>query len=533
MSIQVKRRREAAAFLNRFTGAQAELIVDTTNSRVQVHDGATPGGWPAAKLAETQTIGYTQVADADYAVTVADALVAVTALTGSHTLTLPASATYPAGRVLRILDASGRASPSTRIVVAVQNPDGVDGGSSLAIQAPFGSLELVSNGAGKWFALQDSISSLGNLSQLAVNTAVDPTNPISATLNSALLNALSSNYSGTGDIRLKLNKQAAANTGSLLLQDGFSGRAEIGLCGDDDLHFKVSSDGANWVEALRVSAQTGAVSFVGAIQIAALNGGALAGNRNRIINGSFQVNQRAVASGVSLAAGFYGFDRWKAGSGGAALTFSAAAPDTALTIASGTLVQVIEGVNVEGGNYVLSWRGSSQARVSQGALPTAGFSAGPIRLSGLASGANIFVEFAVGSVGLVQLEPGLVATPFERRPLGAELMLCMRYFQTSYDPGVAPGSASATPSLSTNICGSTQSATIATIVFPTPMRGRPTGTIFSPKSGASGSCYRNNAAADAPASFQNLTSTGCSIGVSNTVVANEGLQANYTMSAEI
>lgn len=52
MSVQVKRRREAASFLATFTGAQGELIVDTTNNRVQVHDGATAGGFPAAKLSE-------------------------------------------------------------------------------------------------------------------------------------------------------------------------------------------------------------------------------------------------------------------------------------------------------------------------------------------------------------------------------------------------------------------------------------------------------------------------------------------------
>ena len=51
MSVQVRRRRESAAFLSGFVGAQGELIVDTTNNRVQVHDGVTPGGWPAARLA--------------------------------------------------------------------------------------------------------------------------------------------------------------------------------------------------------------------------------------------------------------------------------------------------------------------------------------------------------------------------------------------------------------------------------------------------------------------------------------------------
>ena len=52
MSVQVKRRREAATFLAGYVGAQGELLVDTTNNRVQVHDGATPGGWPAARLAD-------------------------------------------------------------------------------------------------------------------------------------------------------------------------------------------------------------------------------------------------------------------------------------------------------------------------------------------------------------------------------------------------------------------------------------------------------------------------------------------------
>ena len=55
MSVQVKRRRDTAASVAAYTGAQGELIVDTTNNRVTVHDGATAGGWPAAKLSEVLT----------------------------------------------------------------------------------------------------------------------------------------------------------------------------------------------------------------------------------------------------------------------------------------------------------------------------------------------------------------------------------------------------------------------------------------------------------------------------------------------
>jgi hypothetical protein len=52
MSVQVKHRRDTAANISAFTPAQGELIVDTTNNRVIVGDGATAGGWPAAKLGE-------------------------------------------------------------------------------------------------------------------------------------------------------------------------------------------------------------------------------------------------------------------------------------------------------------------------------------------------------------------------------------------------------------------------------------------------------------------------------------------------
>jgi len=39
----------------------------------------------------------------------------------------------------------------------------------------------------------------------------------------------------------------------------------------------------------------------------------------------------------------------------------------------------------------------------------------------------------------VQLEAGSVATPFERRDYGRELMMCQRYYQKSYNTDVAPG----------------------------------------------------------------------------------------------
>ena len=52
MSEQLQLRRGTATNIASFTGAQGECVVDTTNNRIAVHDGATLGGWSAAKLSE-------------------------------------------------------------------------------------------------------------------------------------------------------------------------------------------------------------------------------------------------------------------------------------------------------------------------------------------------------------------------------------------------------------------------------------------------------------------------------------------------
>jgi hypothetical protein len=147
MSVQVKRRRDTAANVAAYTGAQGELIVDTTNNRVTVHDGVTAGGWAAAKLSDQ-----------------------------------------------------------------------------------FG--------------------------PIGVGTAPDPSNPLSVYGASALFNGTSFSFT--------INKSASGNTASILFQDGFSGRAQFGLTGDDNFHFKVSANGSTWTEAIMLDAATGAATFANA-----------------------------------------------------------------------------------------------------------------------------------------------------------------------------------------------------------------------------------------------------------------------------
>jgi hypothetical protein len=112
-----------------------------------------------------------------------------------------------------------------------------------------------------WVDALSAIAAFQNLALLGIGTSADATNPFSAKLNKALWTAKSVAEGGTGDLRYTMNKEAAAKTLSLLLQTAFSGRAEIGLTGDDDLHIKVSADGAAWTEAVKVNRATGFVSF--------------------------------------------------------------------------------------------------------------------------------------------------------------------------------------------------------------------------------------------------------------------------------
>ena len=128
----------------------------------------------------------------------------------------------------------------------------------LAFVADEGDLYVFTGGA--WIALAATLDTLQNLTRLGLGTTADAANPLAAKLNGALLTARRVGEGGSGDLRLTLDKGAAGNVLSLLFQTGFSGRAELGLSGDDDLHLKVSADGAAWTEAFRVAAGTGALS---------------------------------------------------------------------------------------------------------------------------------------------------------------------------------------------------------------------------------------------------------------------------------
>ena len=59
----------------------------------------------------------------------------------------------------------------------------------------------------------------------------------------------------------KVNNSAVGETGSFLLQTNFSGRAEIGLTGDDNFHLKIGPDGNSFKESIVIDRNDGKVAF--------------------------------------------------------------------------------------------------------------------------------------------------------------------------------------------------------------------------------------------------------------------------------
>lgn len=159
-------------------------------------------------------------------------------------------------------------------------------------------------------------------------------------------------------------------------------------------------------------------------QSGGFNGGQLAGMRNLIINGAFNINQRVYASGAAVGALLYAHDRWKMAASADTYTFSTTANKTTVTIPAGkVLQQVVEGLNLQTGTYVLSWEGTAQGKIGAGAYGNTGLT------NTITGGVDTTIEFGPGTVSNVQLEWGTRASPFERRFLGLELQLCQRYYQ--------------------------------------------------------------------------------------------------------
>jgi hypothetical protein len=299
-------------------------------------------------------------------------------------------------------------------------------------------------------------------------------------------------------------------------------------------------------------------------QLSSINGGPLAGMRNRIINGDMRIDQRNAGGSITQGGGSYSVDRWliygtvsskftaqqNAGSVTPPAGFTnylGITSSSAYSVTSGDQFitsQAIEGFNVAdlgwgtanaqtvtisfwvrssltglfGGctsndNYTRAypfgftvssantwekktvtipgdttgtWLSNNGAGIrlyfnlgsgstQLGTIDTWGsFAAGPTGATSVVgtSGATFFLTG-------VQLEPGTVATPFERRSYGQELALCQRYYAKTYDQGTVPGTATSIGAISSSSQAATAYASAGTWQFPVTMRQAPTIILYS------------------------------------------------------
>ena len=82
----------------------------------------------------------------------------------------------------------------------------------------------------------------------------------------------------------------------------------------------------------------------------------------------------------------------------------------------------------------------------------------------------------------VQLEQNLQPTPFEQRPLSTELELCQRYYETSYDLGTAPATATEAGALYSG-CSNANALDGGSIRFKVNKRATPTVRTFNTANG--------------------------------------------------
>lgn len=150
-----------------------------------------------------------------------------------------------------------------------------------------------------------------SFTDVGINATSDQTNRLALASTASLFN-----HAGAGH-QIKVNKNASTDTASLLFQNGFSGRAEMGLPGTDDFSLKVSADGSSFLTALTAAAATGIVSFPQGIA----GGGRLK---------SFQVFETVGSSTWTKPAGIRNVLAYAVGGGGGGGGATGAASNTAV-----------------------------------------------------------------------------------------------------------------------------------------------------------------------------------------------------------
>lgn len=363
----------------------------------------------------------------------------------------------------------------------------------------------------------------------AANTGTDPVNTIGKDWFKIVVEDVSHNYE---IIYVRTRTLGSAVMSNLLR--GQEGTTAISFAAGSVVGLRITAaDIENAVQDKTKIEQT----FTANQNFISINGGQLAGLRNRIINGDMRVTQRGMSATVLttaytyVAADRFAFLQTGTANAVAGVTTNGATgfkqssymgrPAGSVTTGDIQATQCIESANVydlQGKSVTFSFYAKAGANYSGGALSLAlysgtaedqGLSGGIGGWTGLASPINtttaitgswvryqatgvvpsgckelaaVLFYTPTGTAGAddfvyftgVQLEDGSVATPFEHRPYGLELALCQRYLPCYRSTSTSDVLPGAALVLS---------ASTASLILPFPVtpRVRPTG-IFAPAS---------------------------------------------------
>lgn len=126
----------------------------------------------------------------------------------------------------------------------------------------------------------------------------------------------------------------------------------------------------------------------------------------------------------------------------------------------------------------------------------------------------------------VQLEAGTVATPFERRDYGRELMMCQRYYSKSYDIGTAVGTNTsyAQSAVAAQTVTSSGLCQTSKLPFPVVMRVAPTVNLWT-YSGTAGS-WHAGVAGQSETAYSASANAGFA-GTTGVVISMSGVNTTY------
>ena len=419
----------------------------------------------------------------------------------------------------------------------------------------------------------DNISNAINTSQILASggSASDPPYTFATDNDTGMYLA------AVGQLGLTVNGTPVLRSTSTVMiigQSGGSNDVDVTLYGDLAQTGNVTQTGD--VTQTGNYGLTGNLTVSGSQSASSYNGGQLAGQRNRIINGAMKLNQRSSSSYTITAAAAlrYTLDRWYAYCTGANTSvtqftsgaenrfrITGAASNTGVGI--GQRIEAANSMDLAGKTCTLSCKLSSSSLTSitwtayyANTADTFGTLASPTKTQ-IATGTftitsteasynaqisvpaaattGIEIVFTGGALlaaqtltlGDVQFEAGSVATPFEVRLIASEELECQRYYQNSKTRGFAVGTTgnSVGQVWETIYASSTTSYTGVSIRFLRRMRTTPTMVLVDSGGGGSPNSVSvglttytvSVTASDIGFQFSSIAATGLTTGTPATI----------------